>query len=241
VREPVGFVSRQISRRPVLCRYRLRGSGLPFYLRHATPDVNTFEQIFDEGHYDLPPPVSRALEGIAAPRAVDLGANIGMFGLWLRTRFPAARLVAFEPDPENAAVLARTAEANAGEWRLLQAAAGNGDGSVRFVTGRFANSHVASGGEEGVDVPLVDVFPYMDDADFVKIDIEGAEWHLTGDPRFSRLTARVVAFEYHPGDGLMGDPRAAAIDALRTAGYETVDGELETLPGHGMVWAWRSS
>lgn len=241
VRERFAFVTRQALRRPVTGNYHLKESGLPFYVRHGTPDVNTFEQMFDEGHYELPPDVAAALpkNGVSA---VDLGANVGMFGLWLRSRYPDARITAFEPDPENARVLSRTAAANTrtGIWEVVEAAAGNRDGEISFVTGGFTNSRVAESGEAGTSVPLVDVFPYFDGADFLKIDIEGAEWGLVDDPRFTELEARVVAFEYHPSSSV-SDPRSGAIAALERAGYRTMEGELETLPGHGMIWAWRSS
>jgi FkbM family methyltransferase len=236
------FVMRQALRRRVLARYRLRGSGLWFFVRHTTPDINSFEQMFNEGHYELPAPVAAALPRNGSLTALDLGANIGMFGLWLRTRFPSARITAFEPDPDNASVLARTAQANAGDadWTVVEAAAGNRDGEVSFVTGDFTNSRIATAGEAGTTVPLVDVFPYMQAVDFVKIDIEGAEWQLAGDARFADLRAAVVAFEYHAA-GAVGDPRAEALAALERAGYQTMDGELDALPGHGMIWAWRSS
>lgn len=237
VRERTAFVGRQALRRRVVARYHLRRGGLPFYIRHATPDVNTFEQMFDEGHYEFPSPVADALARVERVRAVDLGANIGMFGLWLRTRLPSAEIVAFEPDPDNAAVLERTAAENraGADWQVVEAAAGPRDGEVSFLAGDFANSRI---GEGGITVELRDVFPYLAAADFVKIDIEGAEWQLTRDPRFAELRAAAVAFEYHPGDA--DDPHAEAVAALTAAGYETMDGELETLPGHGMVWAWRS-
>src|SRR5436190_13456476 len=208
VRERAAFVLRQALRRPVVRCYHLKDSGLAFYLRHGTPDVNTFEQMFDEGHYELPREIAASLPS-GEVTAVDLGANVGMFGLWLRSRFPQARITAFEPDPDNARVLSQTAAANArnGDWRVVEAAAGNRDGEITFVTGDFTNSRVAEAGEAGTAVPLVDVFPFFDDADFVKIDIEGAEWDLTSDPRFAELRAPVVAFEYHPGRAV-GDPRS---------------------------------
>jgi FkbM family methyltransferase len=36
---------------------------------------------------------------------VDAGANIGMFALYIKRRYPAAEILAFEPTPESAAVL----------------------------------------------------------------------------------------------------------------------------------------
>ena len=240
VREPLRFLVGQARRRPGASPYRLRSSGIPIRLRHGTPDVNTFEQIFEGAHYEMPERVRAALPPAQEPlKAVDLGANIGMFSAWLLERWPQVSVVAFEPDPDNAAVV-RGAIGDG--WRdqveLVEACAATAPGEVRFAAGSYSNSRIAHEGEDGVVVPAVDVFPYLADADFVKIDIEGAEWPLVADPRFGDLRAPVVALEYHP-DGAPGDPHEAARAALTGAGYNVVDGEFDATPGHGMVWGWR--
>ena len=48
------------------------------------------------------------------------------------------------------------------------------------------------------------------------------------------------ALEFHPW-GAPGDPEASATDALRAAGYEVGEADLESLEGHGMVWGVRPS
>lgn len=58
------------------------------------------EEIFRAGCYNdiaLPP----------EPFVIDAGANIGMFALYIKQRYPAAEILAFEPAPETAAVLRR--------------------------------------------------------------------------------------------------------------------------------------
>jgi FkbM family methyltransferase len=243
VRERPRFIARQAARRPTVGRYRLAGSPVAFHLRHATDDVATLDQVVGRRHYQLPAPVRYALRGAGRPlEIVDLGANIGLFGAEALTRWPDAHVVAFEPDPANAAVLRRTIAANAGRrWELVAACAGVEDGEVAFAAGQFANSRIADDGAtdtETVRVPVRDVFPWLERADFVKIDIEGAEWPLLADPRFGSLPARAIALEFHHY-GCPGDPQALAAQALRDAGFEVGEGHLDATPGCGMVWGWK--
>ncbi|MEU9092899.1 FkbM family methyltransferase [Streptomyces sp. NPDC048428] len=55
-------------------------------------------EIFQDDTYDL--------DGLPdAPVIVDAGANIGLFTLFVKRRYPAARVIAFEPVPDNIRVL----------------------------------------------------------------------------------------------------------------------------------------
>jgi FkbM family methyltransferase len=242
VREPLRFTARQATRRGQLARYRLRGSEVVVYVRHNTPDVNTLDQILLQGHYELPPPAAKALARAKRPLEVlDLGANVGVFAAYVFESDPGARVVCFEPDAENAAVVRRSIEANPGlSWELVEACAAAENGVVRFTSGLFTNSRVETNGE-GDLLPAVDIFPAAAEAAYLKIDIEGAEWALLADPRFASLPARIIALEYHdylcPGP----DPARLAREALERGGYDVAEAGLETTPGHGMLWGWKSS
>jgi FkbM family methyltransferase len=243
VRERGRFVVRQAARRRTVGRYRLAGSPVAVHLRHATDDVATLDQVVGLRHYEMPPPVLEALGELRRPlEIVDLGANIGLFGAEALTRWPDAHVVAFEPDPANAAILRRTVAANGGlRWDLVAACAGVEEGAVAFAAGHFATSRIADGDTRGgptVRVPVHDVFPWLEQADFVKIDIEGAEWPLLADARFRRLPARAVALEFHPYR-CPDDPETLAAQSLRDAGYEVGEGEFDAAPGCGMVWGWK--
>lgn len=240
VRNPVRFVWRELSASGRLARYVLRRSGRPVWIRHNTPDTLVLDEIFYSGHYRLPEHVSLFLDGLGQPpRIVDLGANIGLFGVWVLDRFPGAEITAFEPDPRNAEVTRRCIDANgaADRWRLLEAAASNRDGRTSFLAGEFSRSRVEpeSG---GIEVEMTDVFPFLERADLVKIDIEGGEWALLGDPRFRELEAPVLVVEYHADQAPTEDPRGAALAAVRQAGYKAEVVE-EFGPGQGVLWAWR--
>jgi FkbM family methyltransferase len=242
VRERARFLAQAVAGRRAPSPYRLREGGVTVHLRHSTPDLNTLEQVVGQGHYELPGDVEAALRSLRRPlEVVDLGANIGLFGALLLGRFPDAHVVAFEPDPDNAEVHARSVRANDGlRWELVPACAGTVDGEVAFAAGDYANSRIADNGRDGaITVPVRDVFPYLDRVDLLKVDIEGAEWELLSDPRFAGVPATVTALEFHPW-GAPGDPRTAAASALRDAGYAVRDAELHALEGHGMLWGVRA-
>jgi FkbM family methyltransferase len=240
VRSPLRFVYRELSASGRLARYRLRRSGRPIFIRHNTADPLVLDEIFYTGHYEIPGDVARLLDAGGKPlRLLDLGANIGLFGVWALDRFPGSEITAFEPDPTNAEVARMCIEANeAGDrWQLVEAAATAANGRVSFVSGEFSRSRIESGG--GTEVEAVDVFPYFEGINLAKVDIEGGEWAILGDPRFQALSLTALVLEYHPDQAPGPDPRALALEAVRAAGYEArvVD---EFGPGQGMLWAWRA-
>jgi FkbM family methyltransferase len=244
IREPLRFGMRRTIGGGGVGRYHLRESGIAVHLRHDVyDDLGTLVQTFGQDHYVPPAAADQALEQLGRPiRAMDLGANIGMFGAWLLSRWPDASVVAYEADPGNARILSMTVDANSPPllWEACAIAAGTTDGEVRFAAGRGAHSRLASDDDPtAVLVPVRDVLAQAGDVDLLKIDIEGAEWELLADPRFAALPARVVALEYHAERCPTSDPGSAAEQYLEQAGYRTAVAELAAPPGHGMVWGWR--
>ena len=131
VRGSARFVVRELSGRVALVRYALRSSGRPIYLRHNTADPLVLAEVFYARHYDLPDPVARFLGGLGRPpEIVDLGANIGLFGVLMLDRFPGARITAFEPDRSNAEIHRRAMAENDAR-RQLAARSGRGVQSRR--------------------------------------------------------------------------------------------------------------
>lgn len=180
-------------------KVRLPGKSEAVCVRLGTTDWHVLEEIFFQGEYDemlqrLDPPVRTI---------VDLGANVGLsLRLW-RERFPAARVIAVEPDAENIVMCRR----NGGEsCELVQACAA---GSRRQVYldrsgGEWAASMrdrpVESAGEA---IPTITVEELCDriapggEIDLLKCDIEGAEKEVFAD--CSRWIGRVrnIMIETH--------------------------------------------
>lgn len=238
MREPVRFTVRQAARRGSVGRYRLRGSSVQIHVRHNTPDLNTLDEIFLGGHYAMPAPARTALADASPLAVLDLGANVGLFAASIFVVDPGASVVSFEPDPDNAALLRSSIAANPQlDWELVEACASNRAGEVAFSTGLFTGSRMDPGGDR--TLPALDVFPYAAEATFVKMDIEGAEWEILGDDRFSEFGARVLALEYHEHRAPSGDPARHARAALERGGYATAEGDFPLPEGHGMLWGWR--
>ena len=241
VRSPFAFAAREALGRRGLFFYRLRCGGLTVGIRHGTGDVVTLGEIFHEHDYRPGEEVEHALNGVS--RILDLGANIGLFGAFAACRWPQAEILAFEPDPANAAVHERTIAANGlqGRWKLIRAAAGARDGHAAFAAGHAALSRLSDGsdGEETIEVPVKDVLPRLGETDLLKMDIEGGEWPILEDPRFRESPPRALVLEFHPRLSPGPDPRVA-VEALLEAAGMRVKPIWHRDDGHGMLWAWRS-
>jgi FkbM family methyltransferase len=227
---------------PVLKTHHLPDTGVAFAVRHQTPDILALDELFSQREYELPQKVKDVLAARLPLRVLDLGANIGLFGVWVLDQFPDAQITSVEPDPDNARVLAATIGVNPrNAWKLIEAAAGTDVGTVRFVASGHTTSHVAQRGEKGTDVPAVDALELAAEADLLKVDIEGGEWALLDDSRLRSLGAVAVVLEYHPQGCPTCDPSSAAQERFRDAGYEIVSVRPKAESGTGLIWALRTS
>jgi FkbM family methyltransferase len=235
VEESTAFAARELLGRGGAFAYTVRGGAPRVVVRHGTGDPATLGEVFHERDYEPP----SEMPAIAPRRIVDLGANVGYFGAFALTRWPGSAVIAFEPDPANAAVHERTIELNGlgDRWELRRAAALARPGDVRFKASGDALAHASSSGD--LVVPGEDVIPLLAGADLVKVDIEGGEWELLGDPRFAAAPPRRIVLEHHP-DPLGGsDPRATALRHLRAAGLVETASIFARSDGYGMLWAWQ--
>ena len=232
--------------------YHLRSQNSIAVLRHNRYDAHVLHENVRDPFYTPPASVHATLSSRGDElRVVDLGGNIGCFGLLLLGRYPRARVVAFEPDPSNLAVLKQCIERNGygDRWTVVEACAGPANGETPFVGGQGALSRMPLPGDGTGDaptmtVPVVDVFPYLDGIDLLKIDIEGGEWALLGDPRFAAARPPAVLLEWHSYDCPEDNPRRAAASRLEALGYTVLHEkpapvpDSEPLYGAGTLWAW---
>ncbi len=72
---------------------KLPGIKHPISLRPGTSDIPTFYDVFLFKEYDI---------SIAKPSLIiDAGANIGLFTIWIKNKYPDAIVICIEPDTEN--------------------------------------------------------------------------------------------------------------------------------------------
>jgi FkbM family methyltransferase len=235
VRPSTAFVARELLRREGAYAYRERSGGLRVVVRHGSADPVTLGEVFHERDYEPPPELAR----LRPQRIVDLGANVGYFGAFALGAWPGSRVLAYEPDPANAAVHARAIDLNGlhERWELHPSAASSTNGQLSFSASGDALAHADEAGE--LVVPSEDVLPVLAGVDLLKMDIEGGEWAILGDPRFAADPPQVVVMEHHPQGAPGPDPRAAALEALAGAGLTATVSIFLRADGYGMLWAWR--
>ena len=175
---------------------RLNDRQSDIFLRSATSDWFTFDQIFIHEDYNLKAlkryPEFEALyakysaEGV--PLILDLGANIGLSSVYFHHIWPSSKIVAIEPSEDNFRVLGENFGSNDQFEALLAGIASRT--SKLALTDPSAEKNAfttttleegAEGGISGVTVPDIlahhprsgGYFPFI-----VKIDIEGFESEL---------------------------------------------------------------
>lgn len=75
---------------------------------YATSKVEAqfiYKEIFEDHCYNIP-------NLPEAPFIVDAGANIGLFSLYMKQKYPASKILAFEPAPQTYDILTRNLELN---------------------------------------------------------------------------------------------------------------------------------
>ena len=140
-----------------------------------------------KGEYALEP---KTLAAIGEVRTVlDIGANIGIAALYLSALFPQARVLAFEPSPDNVPLLKRNAEP-VGRIQVVPVALGERDGTLEFFAsdgatnfGGFSRFETGSDSRRKTAVPMREAGRQLAElgvsgADFIKIDVEGSEWEI---------------------------------------------------------------
>lgn len=162
----------------------------------------------------------------AAPRILDLGANIGLSVLAFLRDHPDARITAVEADPAIFGFLERNVRGNGGAAvRMIQAAAWSHAGSVAFrsdgADGGRTSGVDAPAGPGDLTVPAVDVAALFDEGpyDVVKMDIEGAERHVLPALGDRLRSVRYLFVEVHAGRN--GRPLLGALlEPIERAGLE---------------------
>lgn len=129
------------------------------------------------------------------PRIVDCGANVGVSVFFWKQISPAARITAFEADPEIAAVLrANTEAAGFHDVEVVAAAVWTEAGTVPFAAEGADAGRVG----HGQLVPAVRLRDYLDSrVDLLKLDVEGAEVSVLLDCGEALRNVERIVLEYH--------------------------------------------
>lgn len=150
--------------------------GLPFRMRPI--DWYAVEEIALNSEYAC---IDTYLKQRPDPLVLDVGANIGMFSLYVFSRAPGAVVHSYEPCSATFEILRQNRQLNPDrDWHVHHAALWSRDGTVAFQNKEFSTSGRVSAavGDEWIQsVSLRSVLTGLSDrsVDVLKIDVEGAE------------------------------------------------------------------
>jgi len=171
-------------------------NGKTVHFNNGPELLHSLKEIFVEEVY-------RISFKTSSPYIIDCGANIGLAVLYLKQAYPAAKVVAFEPDPTNFAFLKKNiGGAGFSNVDLRNEAVWKEDTVVQFkddatLSSRIDSSGTPSGGGT-IDVKATRLKTLLQShVDFLKVDIEGAEYEVLKDCGDSLRNVDYLFLEYH--------------------------------------------
>jgi FkbM family methyltransferase len=159
---------------------------------------------------------------------VDVGAFVGGYTL-LAAGACGGRVVAIEPNPVNRRDLERNISLNRLESRvsIRPVALGGHAGTVAMTTAGGSVAHVIADDSRSpsVDVPLETLDRVLDGAepDFIKVDVEGFEWHVLSGGKRTLSSPRVLAvlLELNESGAAYGIADQSVHEVMLTYGFRS--------------------
>lgn len=165
--------------------------GKPVYFSSATEFVAGLKEIFIDKIYSQRLPDH--------PYIIDCGANIGLSVIYMKKQYPDAEIVAFEPDNQNFEILTKNIEAGGYSNIILKKeAVWIENTKIHFSSTGTTDSHISPQNADSVEVTAIrlkDLFTRK--IDFLKIDIEGAEFQVIKDIAEKLDLVDNMFVEYH--------------------------------------------
>jgi surface carbohydrate biosynthesis protein/FkbM family methyltransferase len=169
----------------------------------------------------------------AAPRVIDGGGHLGLFTLYVKSQYPSARMTIFEPDGLSLSLLRKNLSANGIQGiEVVEAGLLDREGSLSFRADGSDGGSIFSG-KPNCDIQTVRLGRYLNDTiDFLKLNIEGAEYAVIKDIEASLDRVGQMVIEYH-GFPEIGQQLHHILSILDRAGFRYLihDFDQETNPG----------
>ena len=165
-----------------------------FYFHDARCFYDSYLEILQDEIYQFKPSSSK-------PLIIDCGANMGVSVLYFAKQFPEAKIIAFEPEEE----IYRVLEKNIGSFRLSNVelhkkAVWESETVLQFTTDHGMGGSVANtfSNQTPVQVHAIRLADYLQQpVDFLKLDIEGAEYTVLKDCEPYLKNVQNLFVEYH--------------------------------------------
>lgn len=203
----------------------------PFYYEAPQELLHGLQEIFVDQIY------KQTLS--ANPTIIDCGANIGLSVLYLKKQHPTATILAFEPDPLNFSLLQQNiASFQLADIQCLQAAVWIENKSLSFSSQKGMASGISTTEHENcIEVKGIRLKDYLNQPiDFLKIDIEGAEWEVLKDCSSQLTMVKNLFVEYH-GQFEEQYKLSEILNLLQQAGFKYYIREAAALAPHPFLRA----
>jgi FkbM family methyltransferase len=169
-------------------------------------------------------------------KIIDVGANVGLFSIAARNRFPQAVIHAYEANPNLDKYLKNQSEI--ANFEYFMEAIGAKDGKVvldiREVSGKTRSTVSANG-----DIPMISFKSAIDrmggKVDLAKIDCEGAEWLLFEDTEIWQFVQN-LSLEYHLWSG---HTHAETRQVIENLGFQ-INKQIPIDKWYGLILASRT-
>jgi FkbM family methyltransferase len=170
--------------------HKLFNKSLYFY--SATELLHGLQEIFIDKIYKQ--------ELSDKPYIIDCGANIGMSVIYMKQHFPQAEIVAFEPDETNFDLLTKNVDSfGYSNVSLHKEAVWNENTTLLFSNESSMGSKIEMNNTANTkEVKAVRLKDFLNrEVDFLKIDIEGAEYAVLTDIADNLHFVKNMFLEYH--------------------------------------------
>lgn len=220
-------------------------NGMKFNIRTRTSDFSVINELLIRNVYS---PILRKRSAADKMVGVDIGAHIGVFSVLAANNFKNARILSFEPVPQNFHLLQKNIELNglvnrvvpihkavskeAGAVNIFKKANDTGGGSL------YLNLKESCSTEKipAEAITLSDIFDlyHLSTIDFLKLDCEGAEYEIicSTHERYLRRISEII-LEYHSHTHCHGEK-----DKMKTYLKET-GFDVQEITRYALIYARR--
>ncbi|HUC80407.1 MAG TPA: FkbM family methyltransferase [Flavisolibacter sp.] len=187
---------------------------LTIYYKRPYELLHSYREIFENEIYAFQSDKS-------TPLIIDCGSNIGLSVLYFKKIYPDSRIIGFEPDEGNYALLKKNLEVNhlAGV-DIKRSAVWIDNNNISFTKAETEASHISSDSTGALVKAerLNDLLESLNEVDFLKMDIEGAEWQVVHDCASNLRKVKTFFLEYH-GKVNETDKLTSLLQIVRESGF----------------------
>lgn len=208
----IAFLRKKILKHEIAGKERKVSIGRHiFHYSNPLEILHCYDEIFQKQIY-------RFQSDSSSPLIIDCGANMGAAVVYFKDIYPQSAVIAFEPDDQNFDLLQKNTGHLSGV-SIHKKAVWIKDGMIAFEQSGTLSSHIIENDSATANVEAVKLSAYLEKpVDFLKIDIEGAEYEVLKDIAGQLHNVKNLFIEYH---GLVTESAKLTemMEILRDAGF----------------------